>query len=138
MEGEKNQQTINIVWGVAFHFFYALAFYWMHARRSADEYSLTLKDEKYSFADDIKTIMAGEGKYLAIILGVLAAIFAICELATVAFIHTLLLPIFPIRFIVSVPVLSALLGWMIITPLSVIVIAFGHKRVHVLREKGDI
>lgn len=137
-EGEDSQRVIDIVWGIVFYVFYVFAFYLMHARKSADDYSLTLKDEKYSFSDDIKAIMSGEGKYLAIILGVLAAVFAIAEIVPVYFLTTILMPIFPIRFIVAVPVLSAVLGWIIITPLSVLVIAYGHYRVHVLRKQGKI
>ena len=141
LEGNNDKSVQNIVLGVLFHPFFAVSFYLMHAKKTAEDYSLVMGEEKYSFITDIKQTMQSEGKTLLILYGILAVIFAISGLIPVEggnFVLTVLSFIFPIYFIIQNSIIAAIFGWMITSLISILVIAYSHKRLHTLKEKGKL
>ncbi len=141
LEGNNDKYVQDVVLGVLFHPFFAVSFYLMHAKKSAEDYSLIMSEERYSLVTDIKKIMKGEGKTLLILYGILAVIFAISGLIPVEggnFVLTILSFIFPIYFIIQNTIPAAILGWIITSMISILVIAYSHKRVHTLKEKGKL
>ncbi len=141
LEGEERGLVISLVFTVAFYCFYAFSFYVMHAHKSAVDYSLGMKDEVYSFRDDIKNIIGGEGKALMMLYGIFAAISAVCKILPAgvgALPSTILLPMFPIGFVMGIPFLSEALGWVLVSVISVLTLAYSHRRIHVLRKKGKL
>ncbi len=138
LEDEKSVLVISAVLMVVFYAYYFIAFYIMHARRSMDDYSLDMED-KYSFKDDLKAILAEDGKRLAILYGILSIIMQLLYLLPIRTpIPSLLLPVFPIYLLFAVPVLTAIIGWGIATAGSILVIAYSHRRVHTLKAKGKL
>ncbi len=139
LEDEKDAGVIKVVLTVIFYIIYAVSFYFIHARKSADDYSMNVGDGKYSFKEDLIAVMKGEGKALAIIYGVCAVLYTIATLVPfLGFICVILMPIFPLYIIFSVPVASGLIGWLAVTALSVLAILISHARVHRLVRKGKV
>ena len=139
IEGEDRQIIIGTLLTVLFIIFYSVAFYLMHVRKCIADYALDMKDEKYSFKSDIKNVLAGEGKQLAVVYGILAVIMQICMLIPVRIpVTVILMPLFPIYMVLNVPVLSGLLGWIIATAGSILTSAYGHSRLYIMRAKGKL
>ena len=139
IEGQESQLVIGLVFSILFNIFYFVAFYIMRVRRCMADYSLDMNHEKYSFKEDIKTIVAGEGKQIATVYGILAVIMQICMLLPIRNpVTVMLMPLFPIYVVLSVPVLSGLLGWIIATMGSILTIAYGHSRLYKLKAKGKL
>ena len=138
LEGEESNYVSALVAAIVYAFYF-IAFYLMHARRSMDDYSLNMTDEKYSFKEDFKVIFAGDGKRLAIIYGVLAVVMDVCmHLPFRVPVTAALFPLFPIYMIADIPVLIVAIGWFIITVGSILTIAYSHRRVHTLKAKGKL
>lgn len=138
---EEEQSKLLIAASVTaiIYVFYFIAFYIMHARKSMEDYSLNMSDEKYSFKEDFKAILAEDGKRLAVIYGVLAVVMEVCMHLPIRIpITVALFPVFPIYMITDIPVLTAILGWAIVTAGSILTIAYSHRRVHTLKAKGKL
>ncbi len=139
LEDETDKGAISVFFAVAFYLIYNIAFYIMHVRKSTDDYSLGIAGKKYSFKEDIKEILAGEGKALAIIYGIFAAIFTVCSLVPfLSIVSVLLMPMFPIVYLISIPVVTGIIGWVLVTLFSILVIACSHARIHKLMKQGRI
>ena len=139
IEGEDNQIIIGTVLTLLFIIFYLVSFYLMHVRKCIADYALDMKDEKYSFKSDIKTILAGEGKQLAVVYGILAVIMQICMLIPARIpVTVILMPLFPIYMVLNIPILSGFLGWIIATAGSIFTIVYGHSHVYKMRAKGKL
>jgi len=138
-EDEQDRSVINLALVISIYFFYFVAFYIMHARRSMDDYSLNMGDRKYCLKEDFKEIITGDGKRLAIIYAVLAVMMElIARIKVLRSLSAAFLLVFPIFAISDFPVLIALIGWTILTVGSVITILYSHHRVHVLKAKGKL
>ena len=138
-EDEQDRSVITLALVITVYFFYFIAFYIMHARRSMDDYSLNMGDRKYCLKEDFKEIVTGDGKRLAIIYAVLAVMMElIARIKGLRFLSAAFLPVFPIFAISDFPVLIALIGWTILTVGSIITIVYSHHRVHVLKAKGKL
>lgn len=138
-EDEQDMRVITLALIVAVYFFYFVAFYLMHARRSMDDYSLNMGDRKYCLKEDFKEIVTGDGKRLAIIYAVLAVMMElVARIKVLRALSAAFVPLFPIFAISDFPVLIALIGWTILTAGSIITIVYSHHRVHVLKAKGKL
>ena len=138
-EDEQDRSVITLALVIVIYFFYFVAFYIMHARRSMEDYSLNMGDRKYCLKEDFKEIVTGDGKRLAIIYAVLAVMMElIARIKVLRPLSAAFLPVFPIFAISDFPVLIALIGWTILTAGSIITIAYSHHRVHVLKAKGKL
>ncbi len=139
LEDEKDNGVISVFFMIVFYVIYNIAFYIMHVRKTTDDYSLGIAGKEYSFKEDIKGILAGEGKALAIIYGIFAALFTISELIPfLNLIQVFLMPMFPIVYLVSIPVVTGLIGWLLVTAFSVLVITYSHSRIHKLVKQGKL
>lgn len=138
-EDEQDRSVVTLALVISIYFFYFVAFYIMHARRSMDDYSLNMGDRKYCLKEDFKEIVTGDGKRLAIIYAVLAVMMElIARIKVLRSLSVAFLPVFPIFAISDFPVLIALIGWTILTAGSIITIIYSHHRVHVLKAKGKL
>ncbi len=139
LEEEKNAVVIQSVVSAAFYVIYYFSFYLMHARKDAEEYSLNMTDEEYSFKSDIADIIKNEGKRLAVVYGVFAAVFELCGYIPVANpLRVFLMPMFPIAYLINIPVLSSVLGWAAVSAISIFAITNGHRSVHINKKKGRL
>lgn len=139
LEEEKNAVVIQTVVSAVFYVIYYFSFYLMHARKDAEDYALNMPEGEYSFKSDITEIIKSEGKKLAVVYGIIAAVYEICGyLPKPNPISTFLLPMFPIAYVINVPVLSSVLGWAAVVAISVLAIANGHRSVHVKKKKGKL
>ena len=138
-EDEQDRSVITLALVISIYFFYFVAFYIMHARRSMDDYSLNMGDRKYCLKEDFKEIVTGDGKRLAIIYAVLAVMMElIVRIKALRSLSVAFVAVFPIYAISDFPVLIALIGWTILTAGSIITIVYSHHRVHVLKAKGKL
>ncbi len=141
LEDEQNMGVISVFFMIAFYVIYNIAFYLMYVRKRTDDYSLGIAGSTYSFKEDITAIIKGEGKVLAIIYAVFAVILIVCGSTNtiVSMIsYVLLMPMFPILYVVDNAILSGIIGWVLVTAFSVLVIAFSRARVHKLVKKGKL
>ena len=138
-EDEQDRSVITLALVITVYFFYFVAFYIMHARRSMDDYSLNMGDRKYCLKEDFKEIVTGDGKRLAIIYAVLAVMMELmARIKVLRSFAVVFVSVFPIFAISDFPVLIALIGWMILTAGSIITIVYSHHRAHVLKAKGKL
>ena len=131
LEEEKNAIVIQAVVSAAFFVIYYFSFYLMHARKDAEYYALNMPDGEYSFKS--------QGKKLAIVYGLIAVVFEICGYFPAPNpLRTFLLPMFPITYLINIPVLSSVLGWAAVCAISIFAITNGHRKVHINKKKGRL
>lgn len=139
LEEEKNVIVIRAVVSAAFFVIYYFSFYLMHARKDAEDYALNMPDGEYSFKSDTSDIIKRQGKKLAIVYGLIAVVFEICGyFPTPNPLRAFLLPMFPITYLINIPVLSSVLGWAAVCAISIFAITNGHRKVHINKKKGRL
>ena len=111
---------------------YGVAFYFVHIRKHSEEYELMNRDGAFDWKRDLRTYMAGEGKRLLLLYGILAAVMEISMLVFPSRnpIGTVLLMIFSMVGVVKIPVLRSLISWAVTVLICLLLTVFGHKRSH--------
>jgi len=109
---------------------YAIVFYFVHIRKHSEEYVMMNQDAAFHWRSDLRAYMAGEGKQLLILYGVLAVIMEISMLAfpTRNPIGTVLLMVFPMVGVIRIPILRCLLSWAVTVLFALLLTVWGHRR----------
>ena len=123
---ERNFALLYCAWAVI----YAIVFYFVHIRKHSEKYVMMNQDAAFHWRSDLRAYMAGEGKQLLILYGVLAVIMEISMLAfpTRNPIGTVLLMVFPMVGVIRIPILRCLFSWAVTVLFALLLTVWGHRR----------
>ena len=128
--GQRDYSPVYIV----FAFIWQISFWICYTRKSSSEFAVVHREGTFSWKEDLKNTMKGEGMILAIVLAVLAVIFEAAMIIVNRpdnLIATALSPIFAISTVTGLKdflVLRTVIAYVIETTLAIAQLVWQHGR----------